>query len=65
MPKFLERKLKKQYGATSDIPYKIMNKLGVMRGSKITAKGRRWESKHQSKKKKRKKVARKLLKKYS
>ena len=46
MPKFLERKLKKQYGTTSDIPYKIMNKLGVMRGSKITAKGRKWEKKH-------------------
>ena len=27
MPKSLERKLKKQYGAKSDIPYKIMNKM--------------------------------------
>lgn len=46
MPKFLERKLKKQYGEDSDIPYKIMNKMGVMHGSKITAKGRKMEKKH-------------------
>ena len=46
MPKFLEDKLKKEYGAKSDIPYKIMNARGFMRGSKITAKGRAAESKH-------------------
>lgn len=39
MPKFLENKLKKEYGAKSSIPYKIMNKMGVMKGSKETAKG--------------------------
>ena len=49
MPEFLERKLKKQYGANSNIPYKIMNKMGVMRGSKITAKGKAMESKHKKK----------------
>ena len=27
MPKSLERKLKKQYGAKSDIPYKVMNAM--------------------------------------
>ena len=27
MPKLLERKLKKQYGSKSDIPYKIMNAM--------------------------------------
>lgn len=48
MPKFLERKLKKEYGAKSSIPYKIMNKMGVMRGSKITAKGKAMEKKHHS-----------------
>ena len=49
MPKFLENRLKKEYGAKSDIPYKIMNSLGVMRGSKETAKGRREEKKHDAK----------------
>jgi hypothetical protein len=51
MPKFLERKLKKQYGAKSDIPYRIMNKMKVMKGNKITAKGRKMETKHKRKKK--------------
>jgi len=46
MPKFLEKKLKKEYGAKSDIPYRIMNKIGAMRGSKTTAKGRAMEAKH-------------------
>ena len=49
MPKFLERKLKKQYGKDSDIPYRVLNKLGFMRGSKTTAKGREAERKHESK----------------
>jgi hypothetical protein len=43
MPKALEAKLKKEYGAKSDVPYKIMNKLGYMRGSKTTAKGKALE----------------------
>ena len=46
MPKFLEEKLKKKYGEKSDIPYKIMNKLGFMRGNKTTAKGKAAERKH-------------------
>ena len=46
MPKFLEDKLKRQYGAHSSIPYKIMNSRGYMRGSKVTAKGRAAEAKH-------------------
>ena len=46
MPKFLEKKLKKQYGAKSDIPYKIMNSMGVMKGSKMTTKGKTMEKKH-------------------
>lgn len=49
MPKFLENKLKKEYGANSKIPYKIMNKMGVMNGSKETAKGKEMEKKHQGK----------------
>lgn len=46
MPKFLETKLKKEYGADSDIPYKVMNKLGAMRGNKETAKGKAMQAKH-------------------
>jgi len=46
MPKFLEAKLKKEYGAKSDIPYAIMNKMGVMHGSKETEKGVEMDKKH-------------------
>lgn len=46
MPKFLEDKLKKEYGKDSDIPYKILNAKGYMRGSKETDKGRDAEEKH-------------------
>ena len=48
MPKFLEDKLKREYGENSAIPYKVMNKLGAMRGSKETEKGREMESKHEA-----------------
>lgn len=47
MPAFLEKKLKKEYGAKSSIPYKVMNKLGFMHGNKETAKGRKAEKKHE------------------
>lgn len=40
MPKVLENKLKREYGAKSSVPYKIMNKIGVMKGNKETAKGK-------------------------
>ena len=36
MPKFLENKLKKEYGAKSKVPYMVMNKLGAMKGNKET-----------------------------
>jgi hypothetical protein len=49
MPEFLERKLKKEYGTDSKIPYMVMNKLGVMHGNKETAKGRHEEKKHEAK----------------
>ncbi len=49
MPKFLENKLKKEYGANSSIPYKVMNKIGAMKGNKETAKGKEMEKKHQGK----------------
>lgn len=41
MPKELEIKLKKEYGAKSDIPYKIMNAKGLMNGNKETIKGKK------------------------
>lgn len=47
MPKFLEDKLKAEYGADSKVPYKVMNALGAMRGNKETPKGRAMERKHQ------------------
>lgn len=46
MPAFLETKLKKEYGAKSDIPYKVMNKLGYMRGNKETSMGKAAQKKH-------------------
>ncbi len=52
MPKFLEDKLKKEYGADSDIPYKVMNKMGLMHGNKETKKGKYAEKKHALAKKK-------------
>lgn len=48
MPKFLEAKLKRQYGADSKIPFKVMNKMGVMRGNKVTPKGVAMEEKHEA-----------------
>lgn len=46
MPKFLEKKLKKEYGAKSKVPYMVMNKIGAMHGNKETAKGEAMEKKH-------------------
>ena len=48
-PKFLEKKLKKEYGAKSDIPYKIMNSEGLMHGSRETKKGEHLEKEHREK----------------
>ena len=47
MPKFLEDKLKREYGAKSDIPYKVMNSIGAMYGNRETAKGRAMDAKHE------------------
>lgn len=49
MPKFLEKKLKKEYGTNSSVPYKVMNKMGVMKGNKETAKGKMMEKHHSGK----------------
>ena len=48
MPKKLEAKLKKEYGSDSDIPYKIMNVKGYMKGNKETPKGRALDKKKQT-----------------
>ena len=52
MPKFLENKLKAEYGENSKVPYKVMNSIGAMRGNEETAKGREMEAKHEAKMKK-------------
>lgn len=49
MPKFLEDKLRAEYGNNPRAIYGTMNKIGAMRGNKITAKGRRMEKKHAAK----------------
>ena len=46
MPKFLEDKLRAEYGNNPRAIYGTMNKLGAMRGSKETAKGKAMERKH-------------------
>ncbi len=46
MPKFLEDKLKREYGENSAVPFKVMNKIGAMHGNRETEKGREMERKH-------------------
>jgi hypothetical protein len=46
MPKFLEDKLKKEYGNNPSAIYGTMNKIGAMKGNKITKKGKTMEKKH-------------------
>lgn len=47
MPQFLEKILKKEYGANSSIPYKIMNAKGLMSGPNSTPKGDALQAKHE------------------
>ena len=54
MPRFLEEKLKKEYGDNPHAIYGTMNKIGAMKGSKETAKGKAMEKKHEVAKKMRK-----------
>lgn len=51
MPKFLEKKLEKEYGNNKHAIYGTMNKLGLMKGNKETAKGRKEEKEHEAKSK--------------
>ena len=46
MPKFLEDKLRAEYGNNPHAIYGTMNKIGAMHGNKETAKGRAMEAKH-------------------
>jgi hypothetical protein len=48
VPKFLEDKLKAEYGNNPSAVYGTMNKIGAMHGNKETAKGRAMEKKHES-----------------
>lgn len=48
MPKFLEEKLKKEYGDNNHAIYGTMNKIGAMKGNKETAKGKAMEKKHEA-----------------
>jgi hypothetical protein len=49
MPAFLEKKLKSEYGQNSATPYKVMNKLGYMKGNKETPLGAAAQAKHNAK----------------
>lgn len=46
MPKFLEEKLKKEYGNAPHAIYGTLNKIGAMKGNKETAKGKKMDKKH-------------------
>ena len=47
MPKFLEKRLKEEYGADSKVPYAVMNSIGAMHGNKETPRGAAMERKHE------------------
>lgn len=51
MPKFLEEKLKREYGDNPHAIYGTMNKIGAMKGSTETKKGKEMEKKHEAKSK--------------
>lgn len=51
MPKFLEKKLKKEYGNNDHAIYGTLNKIGAMHGNKETVKGKAMEKKHEVAKK--------------
>ena len=51
MPKFLEEKLKKEYGDNPNAIYGTMNKIGAMKGNKETKKGKAMEKKNEMAKK--------------
>ncbi len=46
MPRFLEDKLRAEYGDNPHAIYGTMNKIGAMKGNKETAKGVQMDKKH-------------------
>jgi len=46
MPKFLEKKLRAEYGNNDRAVYGTLNAIGAMHGNKETAKGKAMEKKH-------------------
>lgn len=51
MPKFLEKKLEKEYPGDEKAVFGTMNKIGAMKGNKETKKGEAMEKKHDMAKK--------------
>ena len=52
MPKFLEDILKREYGASNNhAVYGTLNKIGAMRGNKVTPKGEAMQAKHEAERK--------------
>lgn len=49
MPKFLEAKLRAEYGNNPHAIYGTMNKLGAMHGNRETEKGKAMQRKHDKK----------------
>ena len=48
MPKFLEDKLRSEYGDDPSAIYGTMNNIGAMHGNQETAKGKAMERKHKA-----------------
>jgi hypothetical protein len=48
VPKFLENRLRDEYGDNDNAIYGTMNKIGAMKGNQETEKGREMERKHES-----------------
>ena len=51
MPELLEKKLKKEYPNNPRAVFGTMNKIGAMKGNKVTKKGLEMERKHERDKK--------------
>lgn len=49
MPKFLEDKLKREYPGNNHAVFGTMNKIGAMKGNKVTALGKKMEKEHKAK----------------
>ena len=49
MPRFLEDRLKREYPNNPKAVWGTMNKMGVVKGNKITKKGQQMEKKHEEK----------------